>query len=250
MDAETETTERLSRAEHYLEQAYLQRDEEAHKAALDACVAAIEIVQPFLAEAYNLQGIILEELGRNQEAVESYEKALQIEPGLHEAADNLVALESELGIEHRLVTIATFSHQTEAYIPKARLEAEGIWAFIADGGTVGANWLYSNAVGGVKLQVRDADVERAIEILGIEPPETEWDDIEFAGGEQDAESTCPRCHSDNIRYERFAMRPLFASWLFLGVPLPFLKWKCGDCGYEWRWDELPEPTSAQSPSNQ
>jgi hypothetical protein len=33
---------------------------------------------------------------------------------------------------------------------------------------VTANWLYSGAVGGVKVKVREGDVERALDILGME----------------------------------------------------------------------------------
>ncbi|MBU0494185.1 MAG: hypothetical protein KKA73_24265 [Chloroflexi bacterium] len=247
MVTDAEIEEQLAYAGYCLDQAYLEREEEEQQKALKTCTAAIEIMQPLLAEAYNLHGIILEELGRDQEALASYQRALAVKPGLRAAADNLVALESELGFEDRLITIAAFSHQAEAHIPQARLEAEGIWSFIADRETVGANWLYSNAVGGVKLQVRDTDLDRAIEILGIEPPEIEFDDADWMDEEQDDESTCPSCQSDNIHYERFAMRPLFATWLLFGIPLPFLKrmWKCNDCGYEWRWDELPEQVSDQ-----
>ncbi len=62
-------------------------------------------------------------------------------------------------------TIATFDFLPPAEIARGRLLAEGIDCQLADQYLVQANWLYSPAVGGIKLQVADADVERAQTIL-------------------------------------------------------------------------------------
>src|SRR5690554_3755710 len=62
-------------------------------------------------------------------------------------------------------TIKTFTHSTEIIILRSRLEAEGIECFLKDEYTVDANPFYSNAIGGVKLQVREKDVSKAMEIL-------------------------------------------------------------------------------------
>ncbi|SMN11222.1 hypothetical protein SPBRAN_1462 [uncultured Candidatus Thioglobus sp.] len=64
-----------------------------------------------------------------------------------------------------LVTIASFSFAHEAHIARAKLESEGIPAVLADEFTINMQWLYSNALGGVKVQVPPSCVERAIEIL-------------------------------------------------------------------------------------
>jgi hypothetical protein len=64
-----------------------------------------------------------------------------------------------------IVTIATFTLPTQLSIVKGRLEAEGIECFVKDELTVQVNNFYSNAVGGIKLQVCDYDVEKATEIL-------------------------------------------------------------------------------------
>jgi tetratricopeptide (TPR) repeat protein len=199
--------------------------------ALAQCDQVIETVGPFLAEVHNLRGIILEELKRTQEALEAYEKALAVDGRCLDAAENLSELEQEQGVKHNLVTIASYSQEGEAQVVRGRLEAEGIWAVVADEGIVNANWLYSIAVGGVKVRVRESDVERALSILGIELQDDEL--------EQEEESAkCPRCGSAEIRYELFERRAVFGSWLVLSVPLPFAKrkWRCKSCGYEWRWD--------------
>ena len=65
----------------------------------------------------------------------------------------------------KLVTVGTFDMPTEAHLAKGLLEANGLTAFLADELTVGVAWHLSNAVGGIKLQVPETDVERATGIL-------------------------------------------------------------------------------------
>ena len=65
----------------------------------------------------------------------------------------------------RLATVATFRSPVEANLARNRLEAAGIEAFLADEETVGMVWHLTNALGGIKLQVGDRDVEEALAIL-------------------------------------------------------------------------------------
>lgn len=64
-----------------------------------------------------------------------------------------------------LATIASFSFAHEAYIARAKLESEGIPVALSDEHTINMQWLYSNALGGVKVQVPTPFAEQAIEIL-------------------------------------------------------------------------------------
>ena len=64
-----------------------------------------------------------------------------------------------------MITIARFDNIMEASIARARLDAEGIAAFLADEHTVSMNWLLSNAIGGVRLQVADEDAAHALTVL-------------------------------------------------------------------------------------
>ena len=132
-----------------------------------------------------------------------------------------------------LITIANFSQVMEAHLSKMRLESEGIECFIADEFTVASNWLFSNAIGGVKLNVKESDVERALAVLQQAP--VDMDTVEVGVEIEENEPRCPECSSPDINYERFSRRAVFASWLLLGFPLPFLKrkWKCKECGYQW-----------------
>ncbi len=58
-------------------------------------------------------------------------------------------------------TIARFQEPWEAHIFRARLEAEGIPASVLHEHQVWVNWVYSNALGGVQVQVADEHVAAA-----------------------------------------------------------------------------------------
>ena len=99
----------------------------------------------------------------------------------------------------KIVTIAQCSMPTEAYILKGKLQSAGIQAFVADANTVGVNWFYSNAIGGVKVQVKEEDAVKALAIIsGTENkvchPNTNT--------KVDA-SHCPKCNSQNIKSYKY-----------------------------------------------
>jgi tetratricopeptide (TPR) repeat protein len=170
-----EAKENLSdlEAEPHLEQAYSYKEADKFEDALREADAAIKI-DPSLAEAHNLRGIALEELGHLKEALEAYRQAIVLDPEFREAKNNLSELASDLAEEgqlvtddnHQLVTVATFTHPTEANIAKTVLDTEGIWSFIAD---ENINRLYPFLTRGIKLQVRQPDAERALELLNGKP---------------------------------------------------------------------------------
>ena len=61
-------------------------------------------------------------------------------------------------------TIATFSKPEEAHLFRTRLEAVGIPAFVQDEHFVQMDWLYSNAIGGVRVQIAE-DIEKQFHSL-------------------------------------------------------------------------------------
>lgn len=66
-------------------------------------------------------------------------------------------------------TIASFTDPMGAHLLIARLEGSGVRAYIRDEHMVAVDWLYANAIGGVKVDVADEDLERALELLADEP---------------------------------------------------------------------------------
>ena len=138
--------------------------------------------------------------------------------------------------QEEMIIIATFSRPMEAHLTKSRLESEGIECFLDDELTVAANWLFSNAIGGVKLKVKESDAKKASEILRQEPI-----DIDLVEFDEDIEADedrlqCPRCNSFDVYYEKYSRRTFFLFWMLLGIPFPFSKrkWVCKGCGHEWK----------------
>ena len=62
-------------------------------------------------------------------------------------------------------TIATFTKPEEAHLLRIRLEAAGIQAYLQDENMIQMDLLASNAIGGVRVQVVDEDLEPAQKIL-------------------------------------------------------------------------------------
>ena len=62
-------------------------------------------------------------------------------------------------------TIATFTKPEDAHLLRMRLEACGIPAYLQDENMIQTDLLYSNALGGVRLQVSDEDLEAARVVL-------------------------------------------------------------------------------------
>ncbi len=255
---EKSPSSRITRAKESLARGREYRDEGKLDEALREAETAIE-TDPDCAEAWNERGLILQGKGDLVGAVESFKCAVGKDCGLVQARDNLSRAEMRLNRPWRvtdeewkrpgsaLVTVATFTYPGEAHLASARLESEGVPAFVADEYVITMNWLYSTALGGVKVQVRDCDVELAAAILGISDrfartPESGLGDPSLVKWSPDG---CPRCGSSLVRYEAFRNRLVFLFWLVTallpvpgqyGLPFPFLKrrWRCGNCGNEWK----------------
>ena len=69
-----------------------------------------------------------------------------------------------------MITIARFEKPEDAHLVRMRLENGGVPAFLQDENTIQIQFLYSNALGGVRLQIADEDYDRAREILDEPPP--------------------------------------------------------------------------------
>jgi tetratricopeptide (TPR) repeat protein len=63
--------------------------------ALSECELAIQL-DPNFALAYNYRGEIYEQLGQLENAITSYQRAIQVDPELKDAWENMVAVESEM----------------------------------------------------------------------------------------------------------------------------------------------------------
>ncbi len=68
-----------------------------------------------------------------------------------------------------LVTIGVYQSDVEANLVKNKLQAIGIQAFLAGEEAANMAWIYSAAMGGIKLQVASCDAEDAASFLEQKP---------------------------------------------------------------------------------
>jgi rubredoxin len=94
----------------------------------------------------------------------------------------------------------------------------------------------------VKLQVKRSDAERALAVLGPESAAPDHEVEPEAGADESLTPSCPRCHSDEVVYERFSRRFFYLSLLVLGFPLLWgrRRYRCDRCGYTWKQPSSPE----------
>jgi rubrerythrin len=105
----------------------------------------------------------------------------------------------------QLVTLLTYEYLHQAEFVKSTLEEQGIKAFVADGNIVQTDWLLSNAVGFIKLQVHADDADAALEFLRCHPelmatprakalpPDADATCLACGQTMNDSQSTCPSC---------------------------------------------------------
>ena len=111
----------------------------------------------------------------------------------------------------RLVTVARFRDLPQALMAKGALDSAGIESFLADTNFVRMDWFASNAVGGMRLQVREEDAKDAAEIVEQSIPEN----IVLDGQEVYSQPRCPNCQSLDIVFWTLSER------------------KCSSCGHTW-----------------
>jgi hypothetical protein len=75
------------------------------------------------------------------------------------------APEVEPKAHSRIVNLRKYMTLPEALLAKSILESAGIEAFLGDQNIVRMDWFLSNALGGVKLRVREEDAEDAAALL-------------------------------------------------------------------------------------
>lgn len=180
--------------------------------------------------------------------------------------------------------VARFSTLGEAASARSALAAAGIESRVADENTIAIDWLYSNALGGVKLLVRDENVEEAAAVLSIPahgPPfeEADGDGSDAADAEgcvTAAESgddlvksdLCPSCGGGDIqripRLKLFIALAVVAYGVGVAVSEPALalalilavglivsatpSHRCAACGERWNAADEPEQvTGAPAP---
>jgi hypothetical protein len=129
------------------------------------------------------------------------------------------------------VVIRQYRDIPEAMTDRMILEAAGIDCFLYDENMVRLDWLWSNLLGGLKLVVRQSDVEDALRALSSTP--NEKFDVDGVGEYE--QERCPNCGSMDVSCNELKKRIAGAGLLLLGIPIAMHQkgWNCHSCGHIW-----------------
>ncbi len=129
-----------------------------------------------------------------------------------------------------LVAVGNYPTPLDGAVDRARLRAEGLDAVLFDT-EMATNWVYTNALGGVRLMV-PRDEEAAARRILAAPVEA------ASGAEPDAgdliapdapETWCPACHARDVETPDEPPRGRWARWFNPGAAR-----RCRACGHLWR----------------
>src|SRR5687767_8025040 len=117
-----------------------------------------------------------------------------------------------------LITVKTFDNSIDAHLLKSKFESEGIVCYLFDENTVSVNPLYNITVGGIKLKINEADLEKAQQIYAEIQASPYTDDNGNA-------IHCPNCDSVDL-FTEYSVRKGVKGFLsslsaFLITMIPF-----------------------------
>jgi hypothetical protein len=127
--------------------------------------------------------------------------------------------------------VRSFDNYISANIMQGKLEAEGIYCYLADDNTSTIFPVLSNPIGGIKLMVAETDVTKVESILA-----------EFDSAYKQT-LTCPQCGSQNVEYISKSNTTNWLSAIFFWLLGNYAiaaeqTYHCYNCGFEF--EELPD----------
>ena len=142
----------------------------------------------------------------------------------------------------KIVTLITFMFPTEAYPLMSRLEEEGIECFLGDENIVSVHPFLSNAVGGVKVNIKESDSEKALLVLSQIKQDNKREerkvDPKWAKDFVPIDTFCPECESFQVYQKKFPLYKTILAIVFIPIYLPLLfmlkNHYCADCGHIWK----------------
>jgi hypothetical protein len=139
-------------------------------------------------------------------------------------------------MDEKLAVVGQYDKAEMAHLDRIALEGAGIQAFLNEENTVSINWFYTIFAGGIKLLVRQNDLEQARQILQDVRNNPAVDENSQPIFEKDEEFLCPACGSTKIDFETYSHKWVLLSILFLKFPLPVKinRVVCRQCGHKWK----------------
>ncbi len=136
----------------------------------------------------------------------------------------------------RVVPLTSFMDYGEAHMARVALEFAGIDCMLADENINVIQPLYGQAVGGIKLMVRESDLEAAAKALQAAAPAAPVEVPASERRELKSDSpACPECASNFVGKKGYSFWLVLAALLGVGLPFMFIKprWRCSTCGHQW-----------------
>lgn len=151
---------------------------------------------------------------------------------------------SEDNNRNDLVVIGRFIFPYQAHLLAGKLEAEGIQAFVHGENLMNMNMLYNGLAGGVRVEVKQSDLEAAQEVLKqIEqsitpdaalPQQIAVDDVLY----DLVKGICPECGTAAVYFKSGSLASnVGMAVVVLTLSLPIKadhKYICYKCEYEWK----------------
>ena len=146
------------------------------------------------------------------------------------------------GVPRALEVIGSYLHGYEAHLARARLEDDGLSAWLLDEHQVGMQWHLAPVLGGVKVAVRREDADRARALLD-EDRSAELTGIAESDLPASRHDVCPRCLSERVAFVQVdRTRPLATlGALIQGLigaapprPTAAVEGRCSTCAHVWR----------------
>jgi predicted nucleic-acid-binding Zn-ribbon protein len=134
----------------------------------------------------------------------------------------------------KLVTARTFDSPIDAHMLNSKLESEGIFCYLKDEHTITIDPLVSNAICGIKLQIKEEDIDKTKAVL------KEIDNTPYRDKENNI-AKCPKCESTDLIAGYISMKGFsqkfsaIISVLFMIFPFHLKTlYKCKECGTEFK----------------
>ena len=137
----------------------------------------------------------------------------------------------------KLIRIKYYDNAISANRDKQILAEYGIESWIANEQTVQSDWLLSQAIGGIQLQVFEENYEKAKEIVEtLETEDTYALEVEHTIENPDFNFVCPKCGSNHIYRDEKPGGLFGISILLLMIPakIPSSTYHCYYCGNEFK----------------
>lgn len=136
-----------------------------------------------------------------------------------------------------LVQFKYYANSLEANRDKQILANNGLKSFIANEQTIQSDWLLSQALGGIQLQVFEDEMEKAQEILKnfLDNEHTSLE-VDHTIADPDFDFMFPKCGSNHLYRDENPGGLFGISLLFLGFPIKAKShlYHCYYCGNEFR----------------